>query len=126
MNQKPTLPRSTTPGGPTRPSPGAVKKTFSVTKRTKDGGQKTLHDEASVEERPASGDETAQAGVAIGYSIPGPPGSYASARIDAFVSLPCRPEPEAVKEKMAIATHYAEEQIGEMSQAVQEFFANWR
>ena len=81
---------------------------------------KGLDQKTAIQQLPQEATGTAQVGVSIGLTIPGPSGSYMAARVDAWCTLPCHPdEIEAAYER---ATGYVQARLVVDAQEVKQFF----
>jgi len=121
---KPTLPPKLPPARAIRPKSGELAYSSVTTHKAKDGAETVLASDEESQEWPAKVDQNAQAGVSLGYTIPGPPGSYASVRIDVFVSLPTTPD--RVPQTLDVATAMAEKKAEQLNASAVEFFRRWK
>jgi hypothetical protein len=66
----------------------------------------------------------ASAGLSMGLTIPGPRGSYASARIDIWATIPCHADDQSVKDAYERVGNLVEEELTKNSGTIITFFKN--
>ncbi len=104
-----------------RASSGQVNGTVDIV-QTSDGEADALH--SQEESTPVHGEPgPAMIGLSMGVTIPGPPKSYMSARIDAHCYLPCGTSDADIDAAYARAADKIQERLEQDSQTVNEFFA---
>ena len=104
-----------------RASSGQVNGTVEID-QTRDGEKELLH--AREESTPIHGGSgQAMIGLSMGVTIPGPRGTYMSARIDAHCYLPCGTSKAEIDSAYARAADLIQERLEQDSQTVNEFFA---
>ena len=119
-------PASESPALP--PSRPGIVRTVVVRSARGNAPEEILEDKGTFHEVPNLAPATgpwAKVGVSLGYTIPGPKGSYLSARIDAHVELPCAPFENEVKAAQAMGTSYCKEWLDGESAAVTKLFASF-
>ncbi len=109
---------------PSKPKSGSVTGGHEI-ERSERSGEKTLigGDSRSIVVPPRTGQ--AMIGLGMGVTIPGPKGSYLSARIDAQCYLPCEPNAESIRKTYAEAGDRVQEQLMQDGRTVELFFKDW-
>jgi len=100
---------------------GKLSTQASLTKKEK-GKQTVLKDETQTKHIDTNGDVSASVGLSMGLTIPGPKGSFASARIDVSVSIPCGAGDADVKNAYIRAGNLVQDELESSSQQIIEFF----
>lgn len=80
-----------------------------------------LIDESDVETHDAK-EGSASAGISMGVTIPGPSGSYMSARCDAWANIPCQNTDKAIRAAYRRASKLAQAQLQKDAETVSDFF----
>lgn len=105
------------------PAKGHVHATGNVTHKSQEGVETVLHETTSATPVAVENPEfTATAGVSMGLTIPGPPRSYMSARVDAACYLPCLPNAGGVQAAMQQAGELVQARLERDAQEIVKFF----
>jgi hypothetical protein len=119
----PPLRLKTSPKAGPAQAAGQLTRTLEIKK-----GKTTQNDDdPRIVDIPVSGDpaETAIVGLSLGLTIPGPPNTFLSARVDAAVYLPSRTDSASLQKTKARIREFIQKAIEEDVEEVDSFFKSW-
>lgn len=104
--------------------PGTSGGSVVITKSNRDKTKTILREDNRTEKTQSVSDGQAFVGKSIGVTIPGPEGTYMSARVEAWAGFFCEPGTE--HEHYEKASNLISEQLVEDTKVVQEFFEEYK